>query len=229
MQVALNAIEEAGRGSIALSFGTRNAGIGKEEYGTEGKFTIGEYAEFHRKRIQEFYGALGELWDKVSYLAFETVSSYEEALSIISVLSDDVVRPIIHTKKTWITFSCGDASLSRMSEIFAQLLDSPDISCLWGIGFNCVGIDIAVDLVKMAEEKLLSTDLTLVIYPDAGKWAARTSAQFTYEAPVSTEQEIGDWAETMSTISKLNQGRILLGGCCNTDSRFISTLAKMLK
>src|SRR5271156_2631277 len=55
VQVALNAIEESGRGSVALSFGTRNAGIGKEEYATEAKFTIEEYAEFHRKRIQEFY------------------------------------------------------------------------------------------------------------------------------------------------------------------------------
>jgi len=228
VQVALNAIEEVGRGSIALSFGTRNAGIGKEEYATEAKFTIGEYAEFHRKRIHEFYHALGELWKNVTYLAFETISSIEEAQAIISVLSDDAVGRIIQTKKAWITFSCGDASLSRMSGIFARLLESPETSCLWGIGFNCVGIDIAVDLAKMAEEKLLSTDLTLVIYPDAGNWAARTSAQFTYDAPVLTEQEIGDWAETMSTISKLNQGRVLLGGCCNTDSRFISALVKML-
>jgi homocysteine S-methyltransferase len=212
------------RGSVALSLGTMNAIFGKEEYSTEAKATIQEYASFHRERIRQFYSACKELWDDIEYLAFETISSYEEAEAILMVLSEE---SITHSKKAWITFSCGDASIARMNDIFSRLVKLPTILSLWGIGVNCVGIDIAVELARMIAEKIVSTELTLVVYPDARRWGDKTTAQFTYEAPPQSDQDASKWAAILVEITQLNKGIVLLGGCCNTDSRFISALSAL--
>jgi hypothetical protein len=37
-----------------------------------------------------------------------------------------------------------------------------------GIGFNCVGIDLAGDLSRLLAKRIEGKDLTLVLYPDAG-------------------------------------------------------------
>ena len=101
-------------------------------------------------------------------LAFEKISSYEEAEAILAVLSEEPTQTMA------ITFSCGDASVPRMAEI----LKVPTISSLWDVGINCVGIDIAGGLARMVAEKIASADLILVVYPDAGCWKQKTTAQF---------------------------------------------------
>lgn len=212
------------RGSVALSLGTRNAGFGREEYSTEAKATIQEYTFFHRERIRQFYSACKELWDDIGYLAFETISSYEEAEAILTVLSEE---SITRSKKAWITFSCGDASIARMNDIFSRLIKLPTISSLWGIGVNCVGIDIAGELARMIAEMIISTGLTLVAYPDAGRYGDKTTAQFTYEAPPLSNDDANKWAGILIEIGQSNKGVVLLGGCCNTDSRFISALSAL--
>jgi homocysteine S-methyltransferase len=222
VEIALNAAR--GRGSVALSFGTRNAGLGKQEYAAEPKATVKEYTTYHRQRIRQFHSATQNLWEEIDYLAFETVSSYDEAEAILAVISEE---EITLSKKTWITFSCGDASISRMNDIFSRLLELPTISTLWGIGVNCVGIDIVGELAKMVAEKIAYTKLTLVVYPDAGRWENKTTAQFTYEAPAPSDNDTRRWAEALIQVGHLNGAKVLLGGCCNTDARFISALSTL--
>ena len=226
--LAVNAVRNCRNGSIALSLGTRNAGYGKGDYDTEAKVSILEYAIFHRDRLNEYYSVLGDMWEGIEYLAFETISSYEEAEAILEVLSDKSVSELILNKKAWITFSCGDASITRMESIFSRLLTLPTLSNLWGIGFNCVGIDIAPELATMLGEKISSTALTLVLYPDAGRWCDKTTAQFTYHAPASSDEEVQKWAGALVEMSRFNNGKVVLGGCCNTDYRFIAALASLL-
>jgi homocysteine S-methyltransferase len=169
VSLAQQAIQRHKKGSIALSLGSRNAHAGKGEYSTDPQGTVAEYMEFHRSRITEWHGLLEDVWDTVSYLAFETVSSFDEASAILRVL-DEV--ECTFGKKSWITFSCGDGSISRMEEIMSRLVRL-DTSRLWGIGFNCVGIDIVHELGKMLARKIQELDLVMVIYPDAGSWSER--------------------------------------------------------
>jgi homocysteine S-methyltransferase len=224
IHLALQAVHEHGRGSVALSLGSMNAKFGKEEYSTKPMATVEEYTNFHRERIRQFHEAIKDVWNEVGYLAFETISSYEEAEAILTVLSDE---PITRSKKAWVTFSCGDASIPRMSDIFSRTLKLSTISTLWGIGINCVGIDIAGGLARVVAGKIASMQLTLVVYPDAGRWQDKTTAQFTYDAPASSDDDAKRWADSMMEIGQLNGGNVVLGGCCNTDARFIMALSAL--
>jgi len=225
--IAHQAILDHGKGSIALSLGTRNAHSGKGEYAIEPQASIAEYKEFHTEKLHEFYSAVGELWEEVRYLAFETVSSFEEATAILEVLRR--AEEYTYDKKAWITFSCGDGSSSRMKNIVSRLLNSKDISHLWGIGFNCVGIDIVKNLAEMLDRELEGSNLRMILYPDAGRWIERTTAQFTYDTKPSKDEDVQNWAECLAQLGSLNGGAVVLGGCCNSDSRFITALAKATK
>src|SRR5947207_893472 len=87
VNLAVQAVREQGRGSVALSLGSMNAGFGKGEYAIEAKATVEEYTNFHRERLRQFHVAIGAMWEDIGYLAFETISSYEEAEAILTVLS----------------------------------------------------------------------------------------------------------------------------------------------
>src|SRR5208282_5197297 len=134
---------------------------------------------------------------------------------------------ITRSKKAWVTFSCGDASIPRMNDIFSRILKLSKVSTLWGIGINSVGIDIAGGLARMVAEKIASTQLTLVVYPDAGRWQDKTTAQFTYDAPTRSDGDAKRWADSMMEIGRLNGGNVVLGGCCNTAARFIRALSEL--
>jgi len=229
VQLAIEAIDEAGHGAVALSFGTRNSNYGKGEYSVNPLATFDEYASYHRDKISQFHDALRGLWEKIEYLAFETVSSCEEAMAILSVLDEKDVVPRVPGKKAWITFSCGDGSISRLRNVISRVVKSPSISALWGVGVNCVGIDIALNLAKMVEEEVGSNPLTLVVYPDAGSWKDRTTAQFMYDAPVPTDDDVDRWSQSLKELQRIESREILVGGCCNTDHRFIRKLREEFK
>jgi len=229
VQLAVEASEEAGHGAVALSFGTKNSNYGKGEYSVEPLAPFDEYASYHRDKISQFHDALRGLWDKIEYLAFETVSSYEEAKAVLCVLDEKDVRPMVQGKKAWITFSCGDGSIPRLRNIISRIAKSPCISALWGIGVNCIGIDIALNLAKMVDEEVRSNLLALVVYPDAGSWKDRTTAQFIYDAPVPTDDDVDRWSQSLKELRHMDRNEILVGGCCNTDPRFIRKLYDQFK
>jgi S-methylmethionine-dependent homocysteine/selenocysteine methylase len=226
IDLAFKAVWGAGKGSVALSLGTRNSQGGKGEYAIEPQFSTEEYFEFHRDKIIAFNAAGKRWWDEIEYLAFETVSSYEEASAIMEVLADETMSPFIRGKKCWITFSCGDASISRMDGIISRLLELPSVRLLWGIGYNCVGVDIAIDLAGHLAKRIEGRNLMLVMYPDAGSCHDRTTAQFAYDSKPLNDEEVVHWGKVVDEIRDLNDGKVVLGGCCNTDSRFIKTLAR---
>jgi homocysteine S-methyltransferase len=220
--LALRAVNEFGSGAVALSFGTRNAttGVTGGEYVTEAKSTIAEYESYHRQKISEFRVATGDSWDKVEYLAFETLSSYEEAEAILNVLTEDEIVWQVRGKKPWITFCCVDGSVDRMEGIIQRLVKRPELSSLWGIGFNCVGIHAAIALARMLAGEIEGRDLTLVLYPDG---EPRLGVPF--KQSTMTDLDIQRWAESLKRLDVFNDGRLLLGGCCRTDTRFIAALA----
>jgi S-methylmethionine-dependent homocysteine/selenocysteine methylase len=199
-----------------------------EEYVSEAKATMEEYALYHRDKLTELFEGTRDMWRDIEYLAFETLSSFEEADAILGVLIEENIAPIIRDKKIWISFSCGDGSVTRMDGNFRRVLGLPTVSTLWGIGLNCVGIDIAAGLAKDLAQKLESKDLSLVLYPDAGKWHGRTTAQFTYSPTFQTDGEAKEWARLIVEVRRYNGGRVVLRGCCHTDPRFVSALVALL-
>ena len=90
-----------------------------------------------------------------------------------------------------------------------------------------MGIDIAGGLARLVAEKIALTELTMVVYPNAGRWEDKTTAQFTYDPPPSSDDDAKSWAESMIEIGQLNGGKVVLGGCCNTDVRFITALSAL--
>jgi S-methylmethionine-dependent homocysteine/selenocysteine methylase len=117
--------------------------------------------------------------------------------------------------------------VERMNGMVSRALELSTVSALWGIGINCVGIDIAASLAKNLASELESTGLTLVVYPDAGRWNDRTTAQFVYSPMLMSEEQTREWAGMLSEIRDVNRGRVVLGGCCHTDPKFISALASL--
>lgn len=226
----MNAVLEHGEGAVALSLGTRNSIVGKREYDSAPLFSIEEYYDFHKERLEDYQRLLGQLSAEITYLAFETISSYEEAEAVLSILANENASlSMIEGKKAWITFSVGDASIPRITQLLSKVVKDPNIKYLWGIGFNCVGIDIGGDLAwvlaKMIEE--MDLDLWFVLYPDAGKFYEKTTAQFTDNAVPLEDQDVVKWASEIAELSQLNGGKVVLGGCCNTDARFIAELRRV--
>jgi len=218
VEMALEAVRKVGREEIALSLGTRNAvnGVSGGEYADYPAYSIDEYAAYQRGKLQEFHKATGGNWDKIGYLAFETLSSFEEAKAVLDALAVDEFSPWLENKKVWISFSCGDGSVPRMEDILTRVLSLPTSEVLWGIGFNCMSASIAVQLARMLADHLRGRRLALVLYPDGSK----SRAPHDY-----TDEDVLKWGQSLMEVQTLTEGDLLLGGCCHTDPRFITALS----
>jgi S-methylmethionine-dependent homocysteine/selenocysteine methylase len=76
----------------------------------------------------------------------------------------------------------------------------------------------------MLAELITGRGLVMVVYPDAGSWSIRTTAQFVTQRPGFSNEDKCRWAGMLGQVARLNGGDVLLGGCCNTDAGWIAKL-----
>lgn len=175
---------------------------------------------FHKDRLDKF--AAQPAWARIKYIAFETLPDVLEAQVILDVLQG--MSTIVRDKKMWISFSCsGDNSVEKVLSGVDLVLRDTRSTLLWGLGINCFKEDVAQSLVGPFCEKLRKSSLYAVVYPDAGLTWNATTRTFS-----GSPLEPAVWARRLGAVAQYNDGRIVLGGCCQTGPAHISALCKIL-
>lgn len=218
MRRAVGACKIHGCGKAVLTLGTYAAMLGNgaeycHAYVPEDKAML---TAFHTVRLQKFLRAAS--WSAVEYLAFETLPDVYEAFVILDVLQSIEVE--LRGKSVWISFSCtGSDAADRVTKGLEELLADERIALLFGVGINCFKED--VNVVDNVAKLIKDTHLHLVVYPDNGEVWDPVKRQFT-----GTPKTPDQWAVPFKKWSRLNDGRVVLGGCCQTTPEHIAAIRR---
>ncbi|OAX39737.1 Homocysteine S-methyltransferase [Rhizopogon vinicolor AM-OR11-026] len=207
---------------------------------TEGKNdSIKALARFHEDRLRVFTSDKGT-WDKVDFVAFETVPLVREVEAIRQAMYS--MKESISPKPWWITATfpdgkCpetrqpGGAHYSASTVANAMLQSIGDMPVPNGIGINCTALAFLPELLQDFERA--NTDVNerpfLVLQPNGGG-GFNLSTQAFIEA---ADGEGGDrWAEVLASMVREAKGRgwknIIFGGCCKTGPGDIRALGKAM-
>ena len=212
------------KGLVALSLGAYGAVmLPSQEYtGAYGEMVaIDKLYHWHLDRIKPFR----EVWTEIDLVAFETLPRLSEIQAVRKVM-----KSIPAIKPYWI--SCvfpGDDNLpdgSTVKEVTDAMLmgDRPPFA----VGINCTQVGKLPGLIKQFEETAANLP-RLVIYPN-------NACGQTYES--TSQKWVGnnnanEWDKKVFQVVKevYERGRwqgILVGGCCKTRPRDISSLKKRI-
>ena len=168
-----------------------------------------QLTDFHRERIEVL------LEEGPDLLAVETIPDLDEAVAILEVLRDVEVP-------AWLTFSAADGEhLNAGQRIEEAAAVAADSGLVMAVGINCTEpAYLPALLARMAA----TTDLPLVVYPNAGGQWDPTDGEWHGGALVQgsslfTIAEIQDWQTA---------GARAIGGCCGTDAASIRQIALAL-
>ena len=202
---AVAAATGAPRALIAGSIGPYGAGLGDgAEYTGDYRLTAGEYAEFHRLRIDALAAAGADL------LAIETQPRLDEIRTVIG-LAEKIGLP------AWLSVTLRTGTTLPDGSALADLAEAANASAaVQAVGVNCV----PPSLVTPALEALSAhTDLPLIAYPNSGEF---------YDADAMTwrddgaEAGVGSWP--LPTWTRL--GARIIGGCCRVSAADIGHLSR---
>lgn len=222
MSVAIQACRH-GKAVPVLTLGTHAAMLSNgAEYNHKYKSEDTEMLrKFHTERLTKF--AAAKSWHEIQYIAFETLPDVLEAKIILEVLTDLPKDFELESKKIWISFSCsGEKAVDKVLAGLRELVTAPQLSLLWGLGLNCFKEDVA-QVVDPFCDILAETDLHAVLYRDAGPQWDPVNRVFQGET-----MDPGHWAERAAADAKLNKGRTVVGGCCQTTPGHIAALRACL-
>ncbi|EPX74880.1 homocysteine methyltransferase [Schizosaccharomyces octosporus yFS286] len=224
MALALQAREEVKlpKKYVALTLGSHAATIpGAMEYrmvyDKPGDFDM--LYNFHKKRLEQFQSSNPEAFKQIDYLAFESLPHITEALALHKLLTDFKGW----NKRCWITSTCPDLkSLDRVKQILTALLDT-NSEYIWGVGVNCCHISLLPTITSTLSDLFKGhADKTVMLYPDGRGFPNPYTTSLTSEVKPAPSPE--EWADSSFEYSKLNDGNVVVGGCCETDIRHVSNL-----
>lgn len=179
--------------------------------------------DFHSKRLSSF--ANQACWPQVPYIAFETLPDVMEAEVILDVLQQMPAQSQVLQKKIWISFSCsGEGAVERVLQGVKSLLASEKSTLLWGLGINCFKEDVADALIGPFCALLGARGLHAVVYPDAGRQWDAVAREFTGEP-----MDPSHWSRKFGAMSRLNGGRMVLGGCCQTGPAHVAAIRSKIE
>ncbi|OIW34312.1 homocysteine S-methyltransferase [Coniochaeta ligniaria NRRL 30616] len=245
LEDAVAIARSAGAGRVALSLGPYGATVvPSQEYG-------GEYDEehcgvsalmaWHLERFGLFAKVPG-LFERVDYVAFETVPRLDEVMAIRRMMDDNgLYLGVPH----WI--SCvfpGDDEVLALPDgtpveeaVRAMLSGEVADVVPWGIGINCTKVTKLSALVEryehvvrgMVDSGELSGWPSLVLYPDGTNGEVYNTATQKWEIPDGKEAPKQSWESQVAEVVKATQGRsrwntIVVGGCCKTSPEDITRL-----
>jgi homocysteine S-methyltransferase len=200
---------EGTRTRVAASVGPFGAirHDGSEYRGRYG-LTHGELVAFHRERLDVIAMTAPDL------LAVETIPDVDEATALADVLAD---HPGL---LAWMTFSCVDGAHTCAGQSIEDAVAvASAIPTVAAVGVNCTDPRYVAELVQRTRAV---TDLAIVVYANAGgTWDAATGEWQDTEIAggVFTDDLIDAWRAA---------GAVAIGGCCGTDARAISAIARRL-
>ncbi|KAG1739319.1 Homocysteine S-methyltransferase [Suillus lakei] len=185
--------------------------------------SINALTRFHEDRLRVFTSDK-ETWDKVDFVAFETVPLVREVKAIRQVM--DNLREIVSPKP------CGKYPETRQpggdhfiaSEVaIAMICRDDNMTVPSGIGINCTALKFIPELLHEFEWAVDGNKRPfLVMHPNGG-------GGFDLSTQAFQEPEESDrWAEDLASLVKEAKGRgwnkIIFGGCCKTGPGDIKAL-----
>lgn len=198
--------------------------------------SIQALTRFHEDRLRVFTSD-EETWNKVDFVAFETVPLVREVEAIRRAV--DNMREIMGNKPWWITatFPDGKCPETRQpggdsftaSDVANAMLHSTDddVPVPIGIGINCTALAF---LPKLLQDFERATDENktpfLVLQPNGGGGFDSSTQAF------RKAEENDRWAEVLASMVREAKGRgwknIIFGGCCKTGPDDIRALGKAM-
>lgn len=198
----------AGSGArVAASVGPYGAILhdGSEYRGQYG-LAVAALVDFHRERLDVLADTGPDL------LAVETIPDVVEAEALVRVLADHPDLP------AWITFSAVDGGRvcagQAIEEAVTVAASAPSVAA---VGINCTDPRFVEELVWRIRAV---TALPIVVYPNAGgAWDAADGEWHEAGDTVFPDTVVERWRDA---------GATAIGGCCGTDTRAISAIARVL-
>jgi homocysteine S-methyltransferase len=197
---------------------------------------------WHHERLQ-LYASIPRAYQRLSYLAFETIPRLDEIVAMRKALYD---MPDLASIPFWMccVFPDEDLKLPCGGSVYAAveaMLDPKHSTAVpWGIGINCTKVwkvdallrqyESAVD--DLVKSRRISTWPTLVLYPDGTDGRTWNAATKTWipprkaQSPKLWEQQV---AELVRATEKRGDWRhIVVGGCCMAHADEIRKLRQIL-
>lgn len=189
----------SGAAKVAASVGPYGAirHDGSEYRGNYG-LTRAELAAFHAPRIEALLEASPDL------LAVETVPELDEIEAIADVLAGTGIP-------AWVSFSVGEGSTLASGAALADAVAAAQrIDGLIAVGANCLPASRVPDVLHSLSA---IADVPLIAYPNGGgTWDPATSTWHGERATASAA-DVAGW---------LDEGAVIVGGCCGTDATVIA-------
>lgn len=195
--------------------------------------SIKALTRFHEDRLRVLTSDK-ETWDKVDFVAFETVPLVREVEAIRQAM--DNMKEIIGSKPWWITATFPDGEFPETRQHRGDHYTAGDVAIAMirnddnrpipnGIGINCTALKYVPELLQDFERVMDGNKkLFLVLQPNGGGGFDLSTQAF------REPQESDRWAEDLASLVKEAKGRgwneIVFGGCCKTGPGDIKTLGE---
>ncbi|KAH6913841.1 homocysteine S-methyltransferase [Coprinopsis sp. MPI-PUGE-AT-0042] len=199
----------------------------------EEEAAVDALAQFHLERLL-LYSSDPTVWEAVEHIAFETILLPREVTAIRKAMRlferDLFSRGKSLTQQWWISFVCPDLNNPGLGILTEAALSPSERPIPTGIGINCTSVDdigpLALSLTQEATKHGKLQDLTLVLYPNGGKYDTATQRWL----PLSDDAAL-QWATRFASILHEQTGwkKIMAGGCCCTDYSFINQLSRQIR
>ncbi|CAB08765.1 homocysteine methyltransferase [Schizosaccharomyces pombe] len=179
---------------------------------------------FHKNRIEAIQASNPKAFEKIDFIAFESLPHVTEAEVVCQLIQDMKGW----SKRCWITCTCPERStIERVSSIISKIL-SINHDSIWGIGVNCFHLSLLEPIAKMLSS-LLPSNITAILYPDGRGLYQNPDGTF---SPGSTDHPAPspeEWSTITAKYSNLHNGNLILGGCCETNYNHLSLLREKTK
>ncbi|EEB09240.1 homocysteine methyltransferase [Schizosaccharomyces japonicus yFS275] len=224
MELPLQAKQQSAQANrfVAISLGSYAATVpGAMEYNmVYDEEDFDKLYNFHKRRLERMQRSNPKAFASIDFLAFESLPHVVEASAVLKLI-DDMKG---YGKRCWITFTCPSVeAIDRVDGILESVMKGP-LTYLWGTGVNCCHISLLPQIANVLE-KHISPHPTLhaVLYPDGrGLWNAHPYS------PNGIAPTPREWAQAVAPYVRLNDGKLLLGGCCETTVEHLQILRDLI-
>ncbi|KKK19629.1 hypothetical protein P175DRAFT_0500927 [Aspergillus ochraceoroseus IBT 24754] len=245
-------------GATTFPVGTEYTGLYPPEMDREDALR-----EWHAQRLKMFIegeteGDSDSSWDKIDYVAFETVLRQDEVRAVRGAMfdvlrgQDRVQGQKSRESKPW--WICGVFPAEEVDEdairkwVDAALAEESGFPRPWGIGLNCVRMENVAKIVSIMQDEVRrlsempqggfadewdssSGKPWLVLYPDGTKGEKYDQVTKTWvkvREPIETRPWDEAYWDVVQSVSEEDWEGLVMGGCCRAGPAEISALRRRI-